>query len=259
MKMKKTLAVCLSFCLLLASGATFTSCLHKCEFSSDWSGDEAAHWHACTVGDCDKTADKADHLWDEGEITTPATQEAEGVRTYTCTVCAQEKTEAVTFTGMSENQWDSAFRSFNYRNLAYSEISTVQGSGITVDTESAYKFTEDCAWIKVTIAGQSEEDYVTRSSEVERLQLKLFRSFKALAPYENYAYDAETKTYKAIKPVRIDELDASTSDITLTFADGYLVKIEYTASFTSEGIDFTTTSTVTLSDFGTVELDPDAQ
>jgi len=259
MKMKKLLSVSLASALLLVSGATLTSCLHKCSFSTDWSGDESAHWHACTVENCDKTADKADHTWDEGEITTPATQEAEGVKTYTCTVCAQEKTEAVAFTGMSENQWDSAFRSFNYRNLAYTEVSTVKGSGVTVDTESAYKFTENCAWIKVTIAGQSEEEYVTSSYDVERLNRMLFSSIKSLTPYASYAYDAETKTYKATEPVRINDLDASTSDITLTFADGYLVKIEYTASFTSEGVDFTTTSTITLSDFDAVELNPDAQ
>jgi hypothetical protein len=257
--MKKLLSVSLAVCLLSAMGGTLTSCFHKCEFSTDWSGDESAHWHACTVENCDKTADKADHTWDEGKITTPATQEAEGVRTYTCTVCAQEKTEAVVFTGMSENQWDSAFRSFNYKNFSYTEESTVKGSGVTVNTKSAYKFTKDCAWVKVTIAGQSEEDYVTSSSDVERLHLKLFQSIKALAPYASYAYDAETKTYKATKPVRIDELDASTTDITLTFSDGYLTKIEYSVSFKSEGIDFTSTSTVTLSDFGTVELDPDAR
>ena len=35
------------------------------------------------------------HTWNDGEITTPATCNAEGVKTYTCTICNATKTEAV--------------------------------------------------------------------------------------------------------------------------------------------------------------------
>ena len=35
------------------------------------------------------------HQWDDGEITTPATCTTEGVRTYTCQLCGETKTEAV--------------------------------------------------------------------------------------------------------------------------------------------------------------------
>lgn len=35
------------------------------------------------------------HTWNSGEITTPATIEAEGVKTYTCTVCGDTKTESI--------------------------------------------------------------------------------------------------------------------------------------------------------------------
>ena len=38
---------------------------------------------------------KAEHSWDSGVITTPATTEKEGVKTYICTVCKATKTEAV--------------------------------------------------------------------------------------------------------------------------------------------------------------------
>ena len=33
------------------------------------------------------------HVWDEGKVTTPATIEAEGIITFTCTVCGETKTE----------------------------------------------------------------------------------------------------------------------------------------------------------------------
>ena len=79
-----------------------------------------------------------------------------------------------------------------------------------------------------------------------------------MTSYDSYKYDAETKTYKATKQIKIDALDASTDDVTLTFANGKLVEIKYTASFTQQGISFNVTSTVTISDYGTVVLDPAA-
>ena len=35
------------------------------------------------------------HKWDEGKVTTPATEKAEGVKTFTCSLCNKTKTEAI--------------------------------------------------------------------------------------------------------------------------------------------------------------------
>lgn len=62
---------------------------------STWSSDATDHWHDCaTEGHTDKL-DKAAHTWNDGEITTPPTEDADGVKTYTCTVCGAKKTEPV--------------------------------------------------------------------------------------------------------------------------------------------------------------------
>ena len=74
--------------------------------------------------------------------------------------------------------------------------------------------------------------------------------------YENYEYDAATKTYKANKEIDIEELATSTSDVTLTFADGKLAEIKYSVSFTQGGIAFSATSTSSIFDYGTVVLNP---
>ena len=37
----------------------------------------------------------AEHVWDDGTVTTEPTDKAEGVKTYTCTVCGAERTEAI--------------------------------------------------------------------------------------------------------------------------------------------------------------------
>ncbi len=66
---------------------------HTHEPSSDWKHDETHHWHAC--GSCEELLDKAAHTWNEGEVTTAPTESAAGVKTFTCTVCSQTKTEAI--------------------------------------------------------------------------------------------------------------------------------------------------------------------
>ena len=45
------------------------------------------------------TVDALGHTWDEGKITTEPTCTEEGVKTYTCTVCAETRTEAVSALG----------------------------------------------------------------------------------------------------------------------------------------------------------------
>ena len=42
---------------------------------------------------------KIDHVWNKGEITTPATCTTEGIKNYTCTSCGTTKTEAIAATG----------------------------------------------------------------------------------------------------------------------------------------------------------------
>lgn len=89
--------------LMLAAGVLFVACdegeeeppAHTHTWSTEWSGDEDSHWHACTGEGCTAIADEALHTWDEGEVTTPATYDAAGVRTYTCEVCGREREEAI--------------------------------------------------------------------------------------------------------------------------------------------------------------------
>lgn len=53
---------------------------------------ETEHQKVCAV--CSGTRSDI-HLWDDGVITTPPTEDAEGIKTYTCSQCAETKTEAV--------------------------------------------------------------------------------------------------------------------------------------------------------------------
>ncbi|MBO7080216.1 MAG: hypothetical protein J6W64_10565 [Bacilli bacterium] len=89
--MKKRIIVIITVMFLLVLG--LAGCKGKHNFSSDWSSDATSHWHACSH--CDEVQDKADHTWNTGEVTTPATSTAKGEKTYTCTVCGATKTEEI--------------------------------------------------------------------------------------------------------------------------------------------------------------------
>ena len=79
-------------------GATKTTPVEKLEhkhtYATEWSKDETNHWHAATCGH-DVKEDEAAHTWNHGVVTTNPTETAEGVKTYTCTVCGKTKTESI--------------------------------------------------------------------------------------------------------------------------------------------------------------------
>ena len=62
-------------------------------FGETWSKDGTHHWHVCT--DCGAVADKAEHTWDAGKVTTEASVGIAGEKTYTCTACGATKTEEI--------------------------------------------------------------------------------------------------------------------------------------------------------------------
>lgn len=99
--MKKIVSMLLAVCMCLFVGVMFTACgdeEHTHTYQTEWSKDATHHWHACSGEDCTDVADKAEHTWNDGEITTEATAEADGVKTFTCTVCGQTKTETISIT-----------------------------------------------------------------------------------------------------------------------------------------------------------------
>lgn len=87
------LAIAIVFVLSLS---VLTACnKNKHEFSSEWKNDETSHWHECMTKKHPDVADKADHTFDAGVVTTPATETTEGVLTLTCTVCGFQKTKSI--------------------------------------------------------------------------------------------------------------------------------------------------------------------
>ena len=233
---------------------TKTEVIEKCVYSTDWSKDETHHWHACVTEKCDGIADKASHNWDNGTITTPATQGADGVKTFTCSDCGQTKTEKVVFTGLSNADWYAAFNIDLFKNFTYKELGTTSAPGFSIQADAIYKFTEGKATITMTIAGSTESESITNKTQVEALRQELIDSIKAIAKHGSFDYDAETKTYKANKNVYIEALDASTSNITIKFDDsGKFIGMDYTVTITEGGMTLSAVSEVTIT-YGDVAI-----
>lgn len=170
--MKKTKFLVMSLVLsvlMLAAGVLFAACdngeeeppAHTHTWSTEWSGDEDSHWHACTGEACDAVNDEAAHTWNGGEVTTPATFEAPGVRTYTCTVCGREREEAIAqlehtyateWSHDDENHWH-ACTDEGYEDLKADVAAHDWGDGevttpATYDAPGVRTYTCECGAIK---------------------------------------------------------------------------------------------------------------
>ena len=94
MKRKSIISFCAIALMLVLSLSVFTACgKNKHNFSDEWKSDESGHWHECMTKKHTDVADKADHTFDTGVVTTPASETATGVMTFTCTVCKYQKTK----------------------------------------------------------------------------------------------------------------------------------------------------------------------
>ena len=67
---------------------------HTHKFAEEWTSDSSGHWHASTCGH-EVTEGKAAHTFGNWTTTKEATEEVEGTREKSCTVCGYKVTEAI--------------------------------------------------------------------------------------------------------------------------------------------------------------------
>ncbi len=79
-----------SVCHDIIDKAEHTYASHKCEDTA-----------TCTKAGCGYVKPAGQHTWNDGEVTTPATCTTDGVKTYTCKVCSETKTEPIKASGHS--------------------------------------------------------------------------------------------------------------------------------------------------------------
>lgn len=196
-----------------------------------------------------------EHAWDGGVITTEATDTSDGVKTFTCMRCKETKTEAVSLARLLEDAWNAALATEVFENFSYKESAVVSTKKATTTTRATYKFTENRAWARITIAGKSQEEDTSDKKQVNEARESFVQSLRDVLPYGSYTYDTQTNTYKANKEIYIKAIEASTSDITVTFDGERFVEIAYEVAFQKNGVAYTVRASITLSDYGTVTMD----
>jgi len=150
--------------LLCGDGKKETPYKVEHSYSTSWSKDANNHWIECTV--CHDKKDNAAHSWNDGEITTAATCTTDGVKTYTCTVCSQTKTETITQTGHNystswsknaDNHWHECAKCGDKKDsAAHSWNSGEITTAATCTTDGAKKYT-------CTVCGQTKAETVTQT------------------------------------------------------------------------------------------------
>ena len=207
--MKKFTSILLALCLCLSVCAVFAACskAHEHSFATEWSKDATHHWHACTGEECTDVADKAEHTWNAGEITTPATATADGIKTFTCTACGATKTEAVQLvTTVTKDEWDAFMANVNYTLVAdlydaegvASETMTVMTTETATATitegMSIYTALQDGVWYGIMGEGDEYFGFPMEGEDVEDVSLGTYL-LGEYPGYEEWSYDAEKKAY----------------------------------------------------------------
>ncbi len=103
--MKKIVLRMLAMCLCLSAGATLAACSkeeHKHTYSVEWSQNTTHHWRECTGKDCTEISSEAAHVWNDGEVTTMPSADANGEKIFTCLVCGATKGVPIAFACVSE-------------------------------------------------------------------------------------------------------------------------------------------------------------
>ena len=253
--MRKIISFALALCMCLSLAVMLTACGHEHTYQTEWSKDATHHWHACEGEDCTDVADKAEHTWNDGEITIAATAQADGVKTFTCTACGQTKTESVTVqTTVTEAEWKNLFVLSNCTvNGSYTEdgeeavsITVADNKCIVMNIEHdlttcTYIFCKDDVWyygkVQDNMTGYFEAKGVTCIDFAV-----IFPGVSGIADkFNDFTYDSSQKSYV---------LNTTNKRIEVYVEDGKIAKLLYD----EDPEDEAPTHTFVFSNYGTTVL-----
>lgn len=204
--MKKLVSLLLAMAMCLSFGMMFTACdNHEHTYKTEWATDATYHWHECEGENCLDVADKAEHTWDDGKITTEATSDATGEKTFTCTVCNATKGESVKFEGVSEEKWEESLSEQKFDNVTIN----YELNNEMMEQTHVVKIADDKVYRSgtVTMEGMDapEDMSVVYEGDNAAMQKKMFLDvfLGLLAERDNFVYDAEKKAYINPKDVSV--------------------------------------------------------
>ena len=269
--MKKLVSLLLTVCMCLGVLVSLTACGHEHTFSADWSKDQTHHWHACEGADCTEVADKTEHTYNAGEITTPATKAAAGTKTFTCTACGATKTEPVAYnpeTTVTAEQFASALTLGNNWTISFvafhpvyeQKMSIVQkradnkfhcietmmdANGTVLDTYEDFDEIVDNVWYGYRYDDDAQAfDKVTITDTVEDRLASMLSEYlpDCLKTFADYTYNTETKAYVAASILNT-ESGTTLTNVSLSFENGALVALSYVIDMQGAAVTYDATFT----------------
>ena len=159
----------------------------------------------------------ANHTWNDGDVTKPATCEGTGIKTYTCTVCGETKTEVIPSLG--GHKWDAG---------TVTKAATCEGTGVRTFTCTVCSATKT---EEIAATGHTwDEGSVTKPATCEGTGVKTYTCktcqatrIEEIASLGGHKWDAgavtkaatcegtgiKTYTCKACKATRTEEIAAT--------------------------------------------------
>ena len=203
---------------------------HEHSYNTEWSKDNTHHWYTCKGEDCKEISSKAEHTWDDGKITTPATAQADGVKTYNCTACGQTKTETVKFiikTTVTEAEWKAALE---LNNATATGFLTENGEkeDVLFKLDKTVYFSEMdgySAWVIEKDGKFYMTDGKGTEDEIPNFAINIgsvLMSFH-LPEYSKFTYNESSKAYSCING---EDYPDTFNKYNLYFEDGKLLKFE---------------------------------
>ena len=177
---------------------------HTHNFSSDWSWDDQNHWHACTGDNCTETSQVTAHtLSSDIQITIEPSEERDGEGIYSC-ICGYTKTEVISFTGITEEQYLEITNPENYDNCTitmYAPVIGMENNKLTSlgNTEGVMMWDNNKVHLitsyELTDGGiHSVDDFTELTEETKPIMQNTCLIFNQIS-YDRLTYDASTKTY----------------------------------------------------------------
>ena len=218
--MKKTLSSLLLLCICLSA---LTACAHKHSYSPEYAKDDAYHWLTCADTKCAEIFSREEHSWDGGKTTVQPTASADGVITYTCTVCSHVKNESISLkTTVTSDEWIAAFNMSNFTLNGYVTERDRQESVLMEITDDLIH-TENDGY--VTWAVKQDDGWhfaqngvigpvVNGISATVGFSVQVFH----IPDYDGFTYDEISKAYVCVK---------GNYRYAVYFENGLIVKLEY--------------------------------
>ncbi len=223
---------------------------HQHSYAVEYSKDETHHWFACTGEDCESELEKEEHVWDNGEITTPPTATQTGEKTFTCTDCGQTRKENLIYVPnnqVNQSAWIESFDATRLNNVTMeghivnNKAETIPMK-IWVENEKSYEFMQFSETNKYEAyyidTGETFTNYYKYTWQNEWTINKdysfgyngdVFLSFLPLYDkYTEFVYNGETGCYEAGAMDCTSELFGTLKyeSVVIKFEDGKLIRIE---------------------------------